>query len=434
MSVYDYIIVGGGLAGLHISKLLAERFPDASICIVEKYNNFGGRVDTQRIRDDPKIHFESGAGRVARWHKYVAAYIKEFGLTTTPLHPNNIHRHVEDDGSITIGKNDFGEIAAAMIKGLPDEGLTETTIKETCEKVYGSKVVERVFSEFGYRAEVEVLRGDLAKDILSSGGFQGEHSDYYIVNEGLSEIPSRLATKVLEMGVRLITDVTVTGAERDNGVWTVKGICKERPWSLQGKNVIWALHRNALSAISLFHDAWFIKGVQMEPLYRIYARFPLVSGKPWFHDIGNVTTNDPLRYIIPYNLAAGLIMISYTDAQDTEFWHAIKNKEERQKEIMKHVRLLFPEKDIPDAYWWSFQYWPDGCSYWLPSPNGRASPDPRKQGPADAHLAQHAVHYPFPSKMPHMYVCGESWSCCQAWMEGALRHAQYLFEEHFDKK
>ena len=424
MSVFDYIVVGGGLAGLHISKLLAVKFPDASICIVEKYGNWGGRVFTVRIRDDPKIHFESGAGRVARWHKHVAAYIKEFGLTTTPLHPNNVHRHVEDDGSITIGKNDFGEIAAAMIKGLPEEGLKETTIKESCEKVYGSKVVERVFSEFGYRAEVEVLRGDLAKDILSSGGFQGEHSDYYIVNEGLSEIPTRLATKVLEMGVRLITDVTVTGAERDNGVWTVKGVCKERPWSLQGKNVIWALHRNALAEISLFKDAWFIKGVQMEPLLRIYARFPLVSGKPWFHDIGNVTTNDPLRYIIPYNGAAGLIMISYTDAQDTEFWHSIKDKEERQKEIMKHVRRLFPEKDIPEPTYWSYQHWADGCSYWLPSP----------KGPKDAHLAQHAVHYPFPSEMPHMYVCGESWSCCQAWMEGALRHAQYLFEEHFDKK
>jgi hypothetical protein len=33
-----------------------------------------------------------------------------------------------------------------------------------------------------------------------------------------------------------------------------------------------------------------------------------------------------------------------------------------------------------------------------------------------------------------MYVCGESWSCCQAWIEGALRNAQGLFEEHFDKK
>jgi hypothetical protein len=433
MSVFDYIIVGGGMAGLHISKLLAKKFPDASICIVEKYGNWGGRVSTVRIRDDPKIHFEAGAGRIARWHKHVAAYIKEFGLTTTPLHPNNVHRHVEDDGSITIGKNDFGEIAAAMIKGLPEGGLKETTIKEECEKVYGSKVVERVFSEFGYRAEVEVLRGDLAKDILSSGGFQGEHSDYYIVNEGLSEIPSRLATKVLEMGVRLITDVTVTGAERD-GVWTVKGVCKERPWSLQGKNIIWALHRNALAEIPLFKDAWFIKGVRMEPLLRIYARFPLVGGKPWFHDIGNVTTNDPLRYIIPYNSAAGLIMISYTDAQDTEFWHSIKDKEERQKEVMKHVRRLFPEKDIPEPDYWSHQHWADGCSYWLPSPEGRASPDPRKQGPKDAHLAQHAVHYPFPSEMPHMYVCGESWSCCQAWIEGAIRSAEGIFEEQFNKK
>jgi len=424
MSLYDYIIVGGGMAGLHISKLLAEKFPDASICVVEKYPKFGGRVDTVRIRDDPKIHFESGAGRVARWHKHVIAYIQEFGLTTTPLHPHNFHRRVEKDGSITIGKNDFGEIAAAMIAGLPKKDLTDTVLLKECEDVYGKEFTDRIFSEFGYRSEVEVMRADLAANFLKGGGFQGEHSDYFIVNEGLSEIPTRLATKILEMGVRLITDVTVTGATRD-GVWTVKGVCKEKPWSLEAKNVIWALHRNALAKIPLYHDAWFIKGVKMEPLYRIYARFPLDGGKPWFHDTGHVTTNDPLRYIIPYNLAAGLIMISYTDAQDTDFWHNIKDDEDRKKEIMKHIRALFPEKDIPEPYYWSFQYWADGCSYWLPVSKG---------GPIDAHKAQHTVHYPFPKEMPHMYVCGESWSCCQAWMEGALRSAEGLFEEHFDKK
>ena len=117
-------------------------------------------------------------------------------------------------------------------------------------------------------------------------------------------------------------------------------------------------------------------------------------------------------------------MISYTDSQDTEFWNRIKDKEERQKEVMKHIRRLFPEKDIPEPDYWSHQYWADGCSYWLPSP----------KGPKDAHEAQHAVHYPYPSEMPNMYVCGESWSCCQAWIEGALRSAEGLFEEHFAKK
>jgi len=423
--VFDYIIVGGGMAGLHISKLLAKKFPDASICIVEKYGNWGGRVYTVRIRDDPKIHFEAGAGRIARWHKHVAEYIKEFGLTTAPLQPNNNHRHIEKDGSITIGKNDFGEIMAEMIRGLQKKDLTGTVLRDECTKVYGKEIVDRVFCEFGYRAEVEVLRADLGANILKGAGFQGEHSDYYIVKEGLSEIPTRLATKVLEMGVRLLTDITVTGADRVDGVWTLKGECLDRPWSSRCKNVIWAVHRNALAKIPLFRDAWFIRGVKMEPLFRIYARFPLVGGKPWFHDIGNTTMNDPLRYIIPYNSAAGLIMISYTDSYDTEFWNRIKDKEERQREIMKHTRRLFPEKDIPEPDYWSHQYWADGCSYWLPTSEG---------GPKDAHKAQHTVHYPYPSEMPHMYVCGESWSCCQAWIEGALRSAEGLFEEHFAKK
>ena len=62
----------------------------------------------------------------------------------------------------------------------------------------------------------------------------------------------------------------------------------------------------------------------------------------------------------------------------------------------------------------------DGCSYWLPYP----------VGPLDARKAQHEVHYPYPSSAPNVYVCGESWSCCQTWMEGAVRNAQGLFDEH----
>jgi hypothetical protein len=418
--IYEYVIIGGGMAGLHIARLLAKKYPERSICIVEKYDYFGGRVYTHTPRDKPALHYEAGAGRVGNQHKMIGKYIEEFGLTKRYIDPHVEHRHVEKDGSLTVGKNDFTEIILQMLDDLPasiKSQLHTMTTKEACSKAYGKDIVDRVFSEFGYRSETETLRADIAFDTFK--GFMGENKNYYTVVEGLSEIPKILAKKVLEMGVRLTTNVTVTDLEKESNCWKIKGHCLEKPWSCLGKRVIWAVTRNALAEIPMFKGKWMVNGIRMEALQRVYARFPAPKGKAWFHDIGHTTTNNVLRYVIPISSAEGLIMISYTDSSDAEYWMK-KPKDTQKKEIMAEIRKIFPEKEIPEPEHWSFHPWSDGCSYWLPYP----------AGPLDARKAQHEVHYPFPKEHPNVFVCGESWSCCQAWMEGAVRNAQGLFDEH----
>jgi len=423
---FDYLVIGGGMAGLHISKLLAKKYPEKSICIVEKYDYWGGRVYTHTPIEKPKLHFEAGAGRIADYHKRVGEYVKEYKLTKIYIKADhNEFRRVNPDGSVDVTENGFSEIIQRMLKDLPPtikDNLYCMTIREACERAYGKIIVDQVFSEFGYRSETEVIRADLA--INTFNGFMGEKNNYYVIAEGFSEIPRRLAKDVLEMGVRLMTTIEVTGLERHDGNWLVKGFCSKKPWQAKTKNVIFALNRDALSELDIFKDSWLVKSVKMEPLYRIYAQFPLDSkGKAWFHDIPHTTTNDPIRYFIPVNSAEGVAMISYTDAQDTEVWHSIKDPKVREAKIMQHIRRLFPEKTIPQPTLWSHHYWKHGCSYWLPFP----------VGPMDPWKAREEAVYPMPKKYPNVYVCGESWSCCQAWVEGAIRNADLLFDRHLSK-
>jgi hypothetical protein len=420
------MIVGGGMAGLHLASLLAKDKPAASIAIIEKYDYWGGRVYTFVPRLNPKVHYESGAGRIADEHKRVGKYVKKYDLAKFYITGKPVHRQIDLDGKVNLDQNGFAEIIYRMLLSLPPiikKSLHTMTVREACERAYGKDIVDRVFIEFGYRSETETLRADVAlkKFTSDAGGFMGENENYYVLADGFSEITRRLSNEVLEMGVHLVNEIEVEDAiyQKDNKVWTLKGSCKGTAWSGKAKHVILALHRNALDKFPLFKNTWITRSVQMNPLCRIYATFPKgKDGKVWFHDIPHTTTNDSLRYIIPVNKEKGIIMISYTDAQDTQVWTAIKEKEVREEKIMEHVRLLFPEKVIPKPLAWSYHPWYDGCSYWLPYP----------RGPTDVEAITKRILYPFPDKAPNLYLCGESWSHTnQAWVEGALETAEDLF-------
>lgn len=86
-TVYDYIIIGAGLAGLHCARRLLEEKPHLNVIILEKYNYIGGRVTTFRrtIPGVGPVKWENGAGRIHATHTMVRAYMKRYNLTWSPI-------------------------------------------------------------------------------------------------------------------------------------------------------------------------------------------------------------------------------------------------------------------------------------------------------------------------------------------------------------
>jgi hypothetical protein len=183
--------------------------------------------------------------------------------------------------------------------------------------------------------------------------------------------------------------------------------------------VICALHRDAYKEIPFFKSWKTLDLLKMEPLVRTYAVFPTEKGTSWFADLPKVTSAGPVRFFIPMNPSCGTVMLSYTDGKDARnILHLLDKKgEEATGEFLtEQVRKIFPEKTIPDPLFFKSHPWTSGCTYWLP-------------GDYDPYEESKKALKPFPSL--NVFCCGESFSIRQAWMEGALEHAELLLKSYF---
>jgi monoamine oxidase len=427
--IYDYIILGGGLAGLYCARELLKQYPSRSVVLVEKYKMLGGRAVTfqKTLPGIGPIQWEIGAGRISTEHTMVLSLLREYGLKTAPIGSELVYKK---DGDSPLEDNLFEPSLNAFLKPLRDlskEILATHTLEQLLIKVHGPAKTKEWMNRFPYHAEMVVYRADEAMNEFT--GEMKSHEGYSIVVDGLSALAEKMAEDIVQRGGVLLPENEVVAVGGDKKLaWAEMRVGSpfgpgkgKRPIRrLTGKKLICALPVNVLQELSLFQKVPLIKRVTMEPLTRMYAVFPLVKGKAWFFNLPRVVTTLPIRYILPIDKSKGTIMISYTDSKFARYFTKIQAKEGEegvQKEVMKQVRELFPEREIPDPLYFKIHEWPAGVSYWLP---GKYSP---------SQVSQEMLR-PLPKSHPNLYVCGESFSLRQGWMEGALEHADLLLKKY----
>jgi monoamine oxidase len=107
-------------------------------------------------------------------------------------------------------------------------------------------------------------------------------------------------------------------------------------------------------------------------------------------------------------------MITYTDGDDAHFWMN-KNPKQVPDLVMKRIRGLFPELTIPDPLFFKMHPWKQGCTYWKP-------------GKYSAEDESRTSLQPMPKDIPGLFLCGESFSLQQCWMEGAVEQAEQMMK------
>lgn len=383
------IVVGAGIAGLWIAEQLAVL--GDTVTVLEQADYLGGRVITSKQHG-----YEIGAGRVATRHKRVLALIKRFGLQTYPLSKGQLWKGLNDPAP---SPNTFGGPFLQVLSTLKHSILESMTLRHLLTKLIGAEATHHFLIRFNYRAETETLRADLAlhsfqEEMRDGAGFVG-------VKGGLSQIIDGLAKACRAAGVKLHLGCKVTDVNDDYTVHTTTT-------SYKADRVILALPSEALKQLPCTRSLPLLRYLKMEPLTRIYAQ----TAGPWpFKQ--RIVTDSPLRYIIP--IAPTMVMISYTESQDTRRFKGLKDPE-LTSALQFELRRLFPMDPVPNIKWARAYEWSHGCTYWVPYPN-----------PYNPATESKRALRPFPER-PHLHLCNESFSLRQAWMEGSLEHAQALLD------
>ena len=414
---YDICIIGAGMAGLYCALELSKLTPRPKICILEKYKYIGGRTYTYRDKETG-LQWEAGAGRIHYSHHHVTKLIDHYGLTKIPI-SNHIDWRPSPDicESVKIEAlvNNIG------LDTLPAKTLRTSTLKDILGGVAGKALTEQITDRYEYRSEFDTQRADKALEALNHE--LGDNERFFVIKEGFSALVGAMKSDIMKAGIKLLREYIATDIKKGPSHYDVHVRHKQ---TIKAKKVIVALTRDAVAELSCFKDLPILKQVKMRPLVRIYAVFPRVNGAIWFDGLQKFVCQKPVRYVIPIDPKKGVIMISYTDGEDAEYWIKKEAKAESvsalTKEIMQQIRALFPDKRIPDPTLVKVHPWSDGCSYWVP-------------GDYDFNRVSKASVRPLPESMPGVYMCGESWAYNQAWVQCAIDQATHALDAfHEDAK
>ena len=465
MKKYDIIIVGGGISGLNTAYQYFKLHPKKTILIIDRNNRLGGRIFTYNHEyKNKKYSFEAGAGRISSKHINLINLIKEFNLELIKI-PNKVNYKFIGSDDISDNHNKFIEYnkkyptfdyiiidIKKRLKKKPKlfkDNIKNYTLLELVDILYSKKnktskkktnrtskkktnrtskkktnrtlkpfkMSEYIEKTYHYWSECAVLNAEDALKTFSQDF--NLKTQYYVLKGGLSQLVDKIVKKIKTTSncdIKLncpLTSITKNTIHKPNDIGY-----NNQTYIINNKFesdvVVLALPKQSLTKLinsnSLITPVKkYLNMVDCQPLYRIYAQYPINShdNKVWFHDIGKTTTNLEIKYIIPIDSSKGIIMISYTDGKYANYWNNLVKKSNSifKKELSQQLKLLFTLKKIPNPNWVTHHYWKNGACYWKPKYSG-------------SEFEKKIIQ---PIKNEKIFIVNSNFNRKQAWIEGGLK-------------
>jgi len=416
--IYDCIIIGAGMGGLYISNKLLPKYKSKKIGLFEMGDNYGGRVQTYYKN---KITYETGAARFNKHHKLLLGLLRKYNLKNKMIKIPSSWNNINTSSHSTHPKfQDVNHLINTLVKKCQSKSkvyLQSKTLFEICEHLYDRHTSIYLKNNHPYDIEVTMMNGEVAINMFKND--LNEDFDFYLLGGGLSQLTKRLFQDFKSNGGEFNPFHILQSYNYDanTGIFTCQFIFKNQDKIIKTRNLVLAVDGQSIKNIQGIPNIKSTPGptsIKISPVLRTYSIYPKNSdGKYWFDDIGKVVTDNHLKFIIPYDISRGVIMISYTDGNNAKYWQRKIINNTQQQNINRLLKKTFPNKIIPEPLDTKNYYWDNGMAYWKKNVNA-----PK--------IAELMIN---PSPTIPLFICGDSFSLRQAWMEGALETADKVFKQ-----
>ncbi len=393
--IYDNIIIGSGISGLNTAHQILKKNNKSKVCIIEKYNEIGGRIHSVYLHNNLK--YEAGAIRFYPDHKNLLDLMKEFGITSANY--MKIPKDYPRDNLFTQKKLDLGIQEEKLNQELLETKNINKYLKENMVfedyaiKVIGKKKLEylKTLNGFPHIFKTSAVYGlyVLKRDFVKV-------KEFYILKDSLTEFLYKILDKIEDRGGELKTSEEFKSFKKVGTKIEIK--TNKKTYLTQ--NLILAIPYENLKKIKKLPKS-LVETVIPIPLCRMFAIYP--NDNYWHQDLKATYANNNIQRI--FTKGSRLIQISYSSAEKADFWNKVsEDREELKKELHQELLDIFPKKKIEDPDILNVHYWTNGIHLWKPN--------------LDSDYISDKIIKPMEDT--NIYICNEAYSRYQRWMEGSV--------------
>lgn len=425
---YDLVIIGGGLAGLYTLYKLSKKYNHLKILLLESGQRYGGRIYSYKETIDGQDYImDLGAGRLGHHQPLINDLINELGLKPKIVDIPNTKTYIEvTENGKAHNKTHFKDYImdkltkfffSPLITKLGKSVLQKYYLCELIKKYVSVSFSQKLASVFEYSSDLNEFNAYDAIEYFKHD--YNSETKFFTLNGGLGQIIEHLIIAIKKTRsyklkniklLNLSTVENITNKNTNNNLFKIEvnNYKTAKIYNIYSKYVVCAVPKKTLEKLELFkpilRDLNSINSINLLRIYEIYNK---TNGETWFKNVEKTITNSHVQFVIPINPNNGLIMSSYSDCANANYWNLLlakKGLEFVKAKLNIKLNQIFSIYNIsvPQSKYIKMYFWDAGVACWKKN--------------VDSDYVSSKLLNP----LPNIFIVGENYSKYQAWCEGAL--------------
>lgn len=381
----DYVVIGGGIAGLYANYLLSKKYSNG--LLLEKESDFGGRVYEMNWHGQ---NIKLGAGIMAEHNTHLLKLLNDLKIKVNSF---------DSDVKVLYGYQFDMNQAIKDIKSKYNkekDNIEGLTMKQFLIKYWGKKFTDQFIDNCEYRDFIDSDPGYFIK--------------FYKIDD-MSHDPYKVL--IIRWG-ELVEKLVKPNCKANSEVISVKKVgdifkVNTKDSEYLAKKIFFALTLKPLDKLIKklvdFKYSDYLGTVKFIRIYTWHSK-PYDGSKIGHYNL----VPGPLQKII--KISPNILMASYSDHSNAKYWQTIieKNKKSQiQKVETELVKLPININKVDDV---EIGYWDEGVHYYKPIVGTTLNKLIKK-------LSK-------PAK--NIFVVGEIISKKQGWVEGAIQSVDSIIK------